>query len=266
MNKLFSGKLGKMPVVLEDVATYYLKSELGEVCLNDYIGKPVKIEFADAYECVSCNKSINKLFGQGFCYPCFANAPENSPCIIRPELCEAHLGKGRDIAWEERNHNQPHYVYLAKSSAIKVGITRSTQIPNRWIDQGATAGLLIAEVPYRQLCGEIEVALKEIFTDKTSWQKMLKNEVTLEDLETAREEAFELLPDAYEPFLLYDEDVLEINYPALKFPSKVKSQKLEKVKTLEGVLQGIKGQYLLFSEDRVINIRSHSGYLANIYA
>ena len=266
MEQIFSGKLHKMRTVLETVPMYFLKSHLGEIYLNDYIGKTVKLEFQNGYECMACDKSINKIFGQGFCYPCFMNAPENAPCIVRPELCEAHLGKGRDVAWEERNHNQTHYVYLAKSSSIKVGITRATNIPYRWIDQGAIEGVVIAEVPYRQLCGDIEVALKEHFTDKTSWQKMLKNNVTDDDLLEAREFAIENIPEEFEPYMLFDEEPIKINFPVEQYPLKVKSQKLDKVEVLEGELMGIKGQYLYFDFDRVINIRSHSGYLANIYA
>ena len=117
---------------------------------------------------------MKKPSGHGFCYPCFSDAPENSPCIIRPELCEGHLGLGRDVAWEEEHHNQPHVVYLSFTGAVKVGVTRDPQVPTRWIDQGATMAVVIARVPYRQLAGKIEVHLKNHFSDKTNWRNMIK--------------------------------------------------------------------------------------------
>ena len=193
-------------------------------------------------------------------HSCFQNAPEASPCIIKPELCEAHLGKGRDIEWEEKHHNQPHFVYLAVSSDIKVGITRDTQIPTRWIDQGASKAVIIAKTPYRQMAGEIEVALKDFFVDKTNWRKMLKNELTENSLEEARTKAIEALSDKHKEFVVADEDIQAIKFPVLSYPEKLTSLKLEKEEVIEGVLMGIKGQYLLLDNNRVINIRKHSGY------
>ena len=178
--------LHKMKTTLNDVVNYSLKSEEKIIDLNALIGTDIQLEFTGTVQCLACGKHSKKLFAQGFCYSCFSTAPQAAECIIRPELCRAHLGEGRDIEWEKKHHLQPHIVYFAVASALKVGVTRGTQVPTRWIDQGASQAIKIAEVPYRQLAGEIEVALKDMFTDKTNWRRMLKNEVADFDLENEK--------------------------------------------------------------------------------
>ena len=242
---------------------YRLKLGEDEILVSDLLGQKINIEFDGRIDCVSCGVRTKKAFGQGFCYPCFANAPENAECIIRPELCEGHLGGGRDPEWEQKHHVQPHYVYLALSSGLKVGITRETQIPTRWIDQGASSAIILAEVPYRRLSGEIEVALKEFYSDKTNWQRMLKNQVLEADLLAVKAEAKRRLPQELQQYVTEDEEIWNLNFPSLDTPEKVKSQRLEKVFSVEGVLTGIKGQYLIFDNLNVINIRNHAGYFVS---
>ena len=58
---------------------------------------------------------------------------------------------------------------------------------------------------------------------------------------------------------LYHQKVVEINFPVLQFPEKVKSLNFDKQPIVEGVLQGIKGQYLMF-DTGVLNIRKFGGY------
>ena len=251
--------LEKMRVDLGEVVHYTLQSENGLIDMNAKIGQPVKLIFSGITECISCHQK-KKLFAQGFCYDCFINAPESSPCIINPELCEGHLGKGRDVEWEKNHHVQPHVVYLAVSSGLKIGVTRETQIPTRWIDQGASFAIRVAEVPYRQLAGKIEVALKQTFTDKTNWQRMLKNEIGYFDLETEKWQIEVLLPNDLSQYMSENDDITAINYPVLQFPSKIKSIGFDKTPLIEGTLLGIKGQYLLFDGDRVMNMRKHTGY------
>lgn len=236
---------------------------LGErqVDMNALVGQELRLTYDGIITCVACGNVTKKSFGQGFCYPCFMNAPENAECIIRPELCEAHLGKGRDPEWERLHHAQDHYVYLALSSAIKVGVTRSPQIPARWIDQGASAAIRFALVPYRRLAGEIEVALKAYLTDRTDWRKMLKNEVNTElDLLAKKDELCDELDPELAQYVCDEDEVVQIEYPVERYPIKVKSVGFDKLPTIEGKLVGIKGQYLLFSDERVLNIRKHSGY------
>lgn len=257
----FEGNLTKMRTQFGSPIQYSLQLQQEIIAMNDLIGKPISIAFNGRINCVSCGKITKKSFGQGFCYNCFMSAPDNSPCIIRPELCEAHLGKGRDIQWELDHHMQPHTVYLALSSGIKVGVTRNTQVPTRWIDQGAWQAIKLAEVPYRQLAGEIEVLLKENYSDKTNWQQMLKN-IRAEDIDLmdAKHEASLLLPDEFQDFIADDDTIFEMEYPVMRYPEKVKSINLDKTPAYEGNLAGIKAQYLLFEDGSVINVRNYSGY------
>ncbi len=235
------------------------------VPLNEYIGKTISIQFENAIHCVVSGKKIKKTFGNGMSYEAFMNSPQASPSIIKPELSRIHEGIAlRDEAWEIEHHLKPHVVYLSKTSSIKVGVTRDTQIPTRWIDQGAVEAIRLAEVPYRQLAGLIEVELKNHVSDKTAWQRMLKGEVSSENLLQKKQELIQLLPQQYTPYISDNNTIQTINYPILHYPDKVKSIKLDKVPFFEKKLIGIKGQYLLFDDNSVINIRSHEGYLIRI--
>lgn len=249
-----------------DVVDYQLMLSGEALPLNQFIGSDISLRFLNEIRCVDCGKGTKKSFGEGFCYNCFIGSANNSPCIIRPELCEGHLGKGRDIEWEKKHHVQEHIVYLALSSQVKVGVTRSTQLPTRWIDQGATAAIVLARVPYRQLAGTMEVALKEYLTDKTSWQKMLKNEIGDYLLDDEKWRIADLLPRDMQEYICELESLVHINYPVIEYPDKVASVGFEKVPEIQGKLMGIKGQYLLLDNNRVLNIRSHSGYVVEFKA
>ncbi len=257
---VLQGMVKKMPVRIQETKVQYSFPFDESMPVNDWVGKDVVLKFTGQINCTLCGRDTNKTFGDGLCYPCFRDAPQASPCIIKPELCEAHLGKGRDVAWEERNHNQPHIVYLALSSGLKVGVTREKQVPTRWLDQGAAAAIILAEVPYRKLAGDIEVFLKDFYSDKTSWQAMVKNHVAEADLLEEKENAAYELPEELRDFISDNDDIWEFNYPVLEYPTKAKSLKLDKVPEIEGRLSGIKGQYWLFSDGRVFNWRNHSGY------
>lgn len=248
----------------EEEIQYYLGPDRA-LHVNDLIGQTIEFGFQGTINCTSCGKVTKKSFGQGFCYNCFVTAPQAAECIIRPELCKAHLGLGRDVAWEEKHHNQDHFVYLAVSSAVKVGITNQHNIPSRWIDQGASYAIKFAKTPYRQLAGEIEVAMKEHFTDRTHWQKMLKNDILEgEDLEEIKWELENVLPEDLSQFMDEDDTVTVLNYPVIKYPTKVKSINLEKDPYFTKKLIGVKGQYFIFDDDTVINIRKYTGYNVSI--
>ena len=255
------GQLHKMRVTQDSPIQYFLELDT-TICMNDYIGKAIKLSWNGVIQCVSCQKVTKSSFGQGFCYTCFTQSASAAECIIRPELCRAHLGEGRDIAWEEANHNQPHVVYFAQSDIVKVGVTRETQIPTRWIDQGAVAAIKVAETPNRYLAGVLEVALKDHFSDKTNWQRMLRNEVDESiDLVEEKWRLEGILPDDLLQYFTEDDTIESFEYPVNQYPTKVKSMALEKLGSVSGILQGIKGQYLLFDGDRVINLRKYSGYM-----
>ena len=164
------GLLRKMRAELDDTVRYLMPFE-EPLAIHEHVGRWVELVFTGEIECLSCGKRIKKTYGEGACYPCFQKEASFSPCIVRPELCRAHLGEGRDPDWEVAHHAQPHVVYLAWTGALKVGVTRDTNIPTRWLDQGAGAAIRLAEVPYRQLAGEIEVAMKAHLSDRTQWQR-----------------------------------------------------------------------------------------------
>jgi len=241
---------------------YFLKLGEKEIFMNEWIGKTLDLKFTGIIHCVACGRVTKKSFGQGFCYPCFINSPLNSECILKPELCLAHEGKGRDPHWEEKNHNQPHYVYLAQTSGIKVGVTRIDQIPTRWIDQGAWKAIKLALTPYRYLAGMIEIHLKKNVADKTPWQRMLKNDTDENlDILMEKQKIFGWIDPGFQSFLLKEEnEVYTFDYPVIRYPVKVKSINLDNTPHIQATLAGIRGQYLIFNDDRVINLRKYSGY------
>lgn len=256
-----SGTLRKMISENDSPIQYWLNlDKQPAVALNESLGKELELAWTGEIHCINCGKSIPKTFGQGFCYDCFVNSAQAAPCIIRPELCEAHLGKGRDVEWEEEHHNRPHIVYLAQTSGIKVGVTRHTQVPTRWIDQGARHTVAIAKVPYRQLAGAIEVELKQYLSDRTDWRKMLTDVADPDSLADMRDTLLSFLPEAYKTYGLAEAEINTFDYPVSAYPEKVKSIKLEDRKNIKATLTGIRGQYLYFEKSNVINLRKYSGY------
>ena len=259
-----SGNLRKMTVSKEETIRYDLVLD-ENICVNSMVGKVISLNWSGVITCTACQKNTKKSFGDGFCYTCFISAPEAAECTIRPELCRAHLGEGRDPEWEERNHNTPHIVYLAATDIVKVGVTRITQVPTRWIDQGASSAIRLAETPNRYEAGRLEVALKDFFADKTNWQRMLKNEID-ESIDLVEEKwtLHDQLPADLTQFFTENDEVISLNYPVLEFPEKVKSLSFEKTAHISGKLMGVKGQYLLFEGGEVLNIRKHSGYFVTL--
>lgn len=233
--------------------------------MNAWVGERLHIQFEGQIHCRVTGQTIRKAYGEGMSYQAWSEHPAAVESVLRPELSRIHEGIAlRDFDWEQKHHNQPHYVYISQTGAFKVGVTRTTNRPFRWHDQGAVAAIAIAETPYRQLAGEMEVALKEILSDKTNFRKMLANvEPNLPGIEDWKEECFDYLGQAYEPFFI-DEPPEEFVYPVLNYPGKVISLTLDKAPYIEGTLQGIKGQYLLFDGGRVLNVRRHSGYRVRI--
>jgi hypothetical protein len=251
--------LKKMITELTDKVQYYEISENHILNLNQLLDREVEISFK-GYQCLCCGED-KKIFRQGFCYDCFYKSAQVGNWIMKPELSTAHLNiEDRDLDYEKEVQLQPHIVYLALSSNVKVGVTRKTQIPTRWIDQGATKAVEIVEVPNRYLAGITEVALKNYVADKTNWQKMLKNEVSDADLIEEREKLKQYIPEEAKPYFIENGQVTEINYPVLQYPTKIKSLNIEKQKGYKGKLKGIKGQYLIFDDGTVFNVRNNEGY------
>ncbi|MBE9575377.1 DUF2797 domain-containing protein [Flavobacterium proteolyticum] len=259
----YQGTLSKMQTEFGNPIQYYLVFENSFLNLNQLLGKPMEIEF-QGYQCLNCGKA-KKIFRQGFCYDCFMSSPAVGDWIMKPELSTAHLDiEDRDLEYEKRVQLQPHVVYLALSSEVKVGVTRKTQVPTRWIDQGAVQAIPIVEVPNRYLAGITEVALKNHFADKTNWQKMLKNEVPNMDLISERNKVFDWLPTEVKDYFPKDEKIIQLDFPVLQYPKKVTSLNLDKTPNFSGTLTGIKGQYLLFEDGTVFNVRTYEGYVVKM--
>ncbi len=263
------GQLRKMHVTLGDPVAYQLPLTKQLVPINPLIGQRVSLIHSGNIFCIHCARKIKKSFNQGYCYPCFISLAQCDMCIVKPELCHFHLGTCREPDWADTHCMQDHYVYLANSSGIKVGITRCSQVPTRWIDQGAVQALPVIKVKSRFLSGLVEIILAKHVSDKTSWQKMLKNQVQKVDLTAKRDELLQVCADDFAQLeqqagekvieLLAEERVVDINYPVRQYPSKVKTFNFDKAAEVTGVLQGVKGQYLLF-DSGVINIRKFAGY------
>ncbi|MFY7739814.1 MAG: DUF2797 domain-containing protein [Flavobacterium sp.] len=260
----YEGVLTKMQTEFSNPIQYYLVFENSFLNLNQLLNKSMEINFL-GYQCLNCGKK-KKIFRQGFCYDCFMSSASAGDWIMKPELSTAHLDiEDRDLEYEKRVQLQPHIVYLALSSEVKVGVTRKTQVPTRWIDQGAVQAIPIVEVPNRYLAGITEVALKNHFADKTNWQKMLKNEVPAADLIKERANLKYLIPKEVQEFYHPEkEDLFDLHFPVLEYPKKVSSLSLDKSPNFAGRLTGIKGQYLIFEDGTVFNIRTFEGYVVKI--
>jgi len=261
----YTGQIRKMQTELGGEVQYQLPIGDELVDMNQFVGKEITLTYQHKIECIKCGKETVKSFNQGFCYPCFRDAPESAEWIMRPELSKAHLGiEDRDLAFEESVQLKPHVVYLSLTSGMKVGVTRDTQVPTRWIDQGAVKAIKLAETPNRYLAGMIEVSLKDHMADKTNWRKMLMNVYPDVDLIKEKHNTKSLLNAEYHQYITKTDEIIDINFPVLDYPIKVKSIGFDKVPEYTGKLLGIKGQYLLFANDIVLNIRKHGGYIVTL--
>ena len=263
------GNLRKMLSENTNPVTYSLPVGDSVVGLNEFLGKKISLTYTGTINCIACGRKTNKSFNQGYCFPCLRSLAECDSCIVKPELCHFAEGTCRDEEWARSHCMQDHFVYLANSSGIKVGITRHTQIPTRWIDQGATQALPMFKVASRHVSGLLEVIIKNHVADKTDWRKMLKGDPEPVDLAAKRDELFmecateisrlsDTLPKSSIE-KLSDESTTSIDYPVTEFPTKVTSLNFDKTAEVAGKLLGIKGQYLIL-DIGVINIRKFGGY------
>lgn len=264
-----TGNIRKLKTSLTAPVSYQLPIGDELLDINPLIGQTLHLHYTGEINCVNCGRKTNKSFNQGYCFPCMQSLAECDSCLIKPELCHYHLGTCREPHWGEEHCFQDHYVYLANTSGLKVGITRQTNVPTRWMDQGATQALPIYKVKDRLTSGKVEMVIKQHVADKTAWQRMLKGAAVEVDLAAERDRLHrECEKDINEViaeqgngsvnFLAHDQ-VIDISYPVTSYPDKVKSLNFDKTPELTGTLQGIKGQYLIF-DNGVLNIRKFSGY------
>ncbi|MBV1888141.1 MAG: DUF2797 domain-containing protein, partial [Urechidicola sp.] len=257
------GVLTKMQTEFGSPIQYYLVFKDDFLNVNQLLNKKISISF-DGYQCLNCGKA-KKIYRQGFCYDCFFEIPQAAEWIINPELSKAHLGiEDRDLNYEKAVQLKPHIVYLANSSSVKVGVTRKTQVPTRWIDQGAHEAIEIVEVPNRYLAGITEVALKNHVADKTNWRTMLKNEIEDENLVEWRNKLKQFIPDEAKEYFIENNSETHMDFPVLQYPTKLKSLNIAKHLNYEGILKGIKGQYLIFEDHTVFNVRSNEGFVVSL--
>ena len=269
MKIIAQGTLRKMKSRLEQPVSYRVPLGDEEVLLNSLLKKKIRLEYTGNIHCVHCNRKTNKSFNQGYCYPCFQKLAQCDSCIIHPEKCHFDQGTCREPSWGERYCLQDHIVYLANSSGLKIGITRATQVPTRWIDQGATQALAIMRVRSRLQSGALEVMFKKHVADKTNWREMLKGDAKpldmLEESKLLVEKCKAEIQEIEDRFGFFAITILNgiqpvlISYPVETYPEKVISFNFDKQPEIESNLVGIKGQYLIF-EDGVINLRRFSGY------
>lgn len=274
MSVNLTGQCVKMPAQLDEQGqvSYSLKLGAEQLPLNEFLEKSITIEFDGAINCIECGKKTKKSFSQGYCFGCMKTLPQCDQCIMSPERCHYHAGTCRDTQWADQFCMTDHIVYLANTSAPKVGITRISQIPTRWIDQGAEQALPIYRVSTRQQSGFVEDVLREHIADKTNWRNMLKSNAEPIDLIALRDSLFakasEKLTEletqtGLQAVQKLEAEVVNIQYPVLEYPKKITSFNLDKIPRAEGVLRGIKGQYLML-DTGVINLRKYTGYQLKI--
>jgi hypothetical protein len=270
------GGLRKMITSLGgDSVTYALPVGAQQLPLNPLLGQTLELRYAGEIRCIHCDRSTSKSFNQGYCYPCFKRLARCDSCIVSPQKCHYDAGTCREPDWGEANCMIEHFVYIANTSGLKVGITRGTQVPTRWIDQGATQALPVYRVGARLDSGLIEVIFARHVTDKTAWQAMLKGSNTALDMAAERARLVAACAAEVEALIeergldavheIADVETTTIDYPVLEYPVKVKSLSFDKQPVVGGTLLGIKGQYLIL-DTGVINMRRHAGYQVAIHA
>lgn len=277
MTTTLTGTIRKMRVSAkqQNQVFYHLPVADDAIAMNERIGEKVTVSHTGNIYCVHCNSKTKKSFNQGYCYRCLITLAQCDSCIIKPEQCHYHEGTCREPEWGEAHCLTDHYVYLANTGTLKVGITRhvSDTVSSRWMDQGATQALVILRVKDRLTSGEVETLCKKHIADKTNWRTMLKGQPDSADLIAKRDEILHAIKDdldalkqekGLQAISEVDAEPLAIRYPVSQYPDKIKSINLDKTPEFEGVLQGIKGQYWLLDGDRVINMRKYAGYELSI--
>jgi len=263
------GAVQKMRTELTDTIEYRLPLGDSEVAMNELLGCELELKHLGTINCIHCDRKTKKSFSQGYCYPCFTRLAQCDSCIVSPEKCHYFQGTCREPEWGETHCMIEHVVYLANTSGLKVGITRHSQVPTRWMDQGAVQALPIFRVQTRLQSGLLESIFKQHMSDRTNWRAMLKGEVEELDLIAERDQLIANcrpeLAELQDQFGLQaiaqieDASPLQLNYPVAQYPTKIASFNLDKDPCISGRLQGIKGQYLIF-DSGVINMRKYGGY------
>jgi len=268
-SKMTTGVIRKMAVEATEPVSYWLPMGEERLEVQSLLGSQISLEFTGQIYCIECGRKTTKSFNQGYCFPCLRSLAACDMCIVKPELCHYDQGTCREPAWGESHCMRPHVVYLANSSGLKVGITRASQVPTRWIDQGAVQALPLYEVDSRLQSGWLEVALKRYISDRTDWRAMLKGDPSQLDLLVKRDRLLgeasadlaqcQLKIGSASMRLVEGAQEARFKYPVLVYPEKIKAHNFDKKARVEGCLQGVKGQYMIL-DTGVLNIRKFAGY------
>ena len=268
-SKMTTGVIRKMVVEATEPVSYWLPMGEERLEVQSLLGSQISLEFTGQIYCIECGRKTTKSFNQGYCFPCLRSLAACDMCIVKPELCHYDQGTCREPAWGESHCMRPHVVYLANSSGLKVGITRASQVPTRWIDQGAVQALPLYEVDSRLQSGWLEVALKRYISDRTDWRAMLKGDPSQLDLLVERDRLLgeasvdlaqcQLKIGSAAMRLVDGAEEARFKYPVLVYPEKIKAHNFDKKARVEGCLQGVKGQYMIL-DTGVLNIRKFAGY------
>lgn len=267
------GPLAKLIAHFDGQVRYALPVGEQRIVLDTRVGSLLRMQFLGEIRCCACGRVTKKSFQQGYCYPCSQRLAACDICIVKPERCHFAAGTCREPEWAQSHCMQPHIVYLANSSGLKVGVTRQSQLPVRWLDQGARQALPLFRTVNRHVAGLLEVHLAETLADKTDWRRLLRGDAERLDLQLLRAEVtahaqseVETLRRRFGESAVQDitpAQVSEFAYPVQAYPQKIRSLSLDTTPQVEGELKGIKGQYLLFG-DAVLNIRKHTGYVVEV--
>jgi len=263
------GRAKKMTHKIGNPVEYSLVLGEHHYPINEFIGSDFSLQFTGNIHCVACNRQISKAYQQGFCFPCTQRLAQCDLCILKPHLCHFDAGTCREPQWGDKHCNTAHIVYLANTSGLKIGVTRASQIPTRWIDQGAHQALPIFKVKRRLQAGLIEELIATKINDRTNWRNMLKGLAPTLDLAAERDLIFSEFAGKIQAIaqrfnfgdieFLTNEEVVDLKYPVHTYPQKINSLNLAKTPLITNKLLGIKGQYLIF-EHGVLNIRNYTGY------
>ncbi len=261
--KTYQDNLLKMRTKATSPVSYYLKLNNNTLLVNDLIDKKINIRYQHKINCIACGAETKKSFHQGYCFSCFKTLPQTDVGILYPEKDRSHEGISRDMEWAKENMLVDHYVYLALTSNLKVGVTHAKQFQTRWIDQGASRAIRLAKTPYRKLAGDIEVFFKDYVSDKTKWQQMLLSPAPDIDLKTKKQDMTGLLPDEFKSYITVNDRIEQFVYPGQYDFYKITQINLDKEDEFSGKLIAIRGQYLIFENGKAFNVRKHNGYLVD---
>lgn len=240
-------------------ARYWLRAGNEELALGAAFGCGVEISYLHTITCTHCGDATRRSYGGGYCYRCFAELARCDLCVVSPDRCHFAVGTCREPDWGQRFCMRGHVVYLANSSGPKVGLTAAGNELGRWLDQGATQGLVILTTATRADAGHAEVALAQRLADRTDWRALVSRDAPPADLPALRDQLRSAAPALPSSASWCTAAVHELCFPVRRYPRRPTLLRLLERPVVRGNLLGAKGQYLLFDHG-VFNVRHHTAY------